>query len=88
MQAANSIVKIGQNVVQMPIVNSNTGVAGWITRLFGCWHKEMSRPFSLYGQTYRTCLDCGARRQFNAENWEMQGDYYYRASSTSNLRAA
>jgi hypothetical protein len=88
MQAANSIVKVGQNVVQMPVVNQNSGVAGWITRLFGCWHKEMSRPFSLYGQTYRTCLDCGARRQFNAESWEMQGDYYYRTGSTSNLRAA
>ena len=88
MQAVSSIVKIVPNVVQMPIATRQTGVAGWITKLFGCWHKEMSRPFSLQGQTYRTCLDCGARRQFNAESWEMQGDYYYRVGSTSNLRAA
>jgi len=51
--------------------------AGWFTRLFGCWHKEMSRPFTDQGQTYRSCLDCGARRQFNLRRWEMQGDFYY-----------
>lgn len=89
MQTASSIAKNQQNVIQMPVsVTSNKGVTGWITKLFGCWHKEMSRPFSLYGQAYRTCLDCGARRQFNVRSWQMQGDYYYRAGSTSNLRAA
>lgn len=88
MQSANSIVGNQANVIQMPTVSSNTGLTGLITKLFGCWHKEMSRPFSLNGQTYRTCLDCGARRQFNVGSWEMQGDYYYRAQSTSNLRAA
>lgn len=59
--------------------NSARGAAvgGWFTRVFGCWHKEMSRPFTDQGQTYRTCLDCGARRQFNLRRWEMQGDFYY-----------
>jgi hypothetical protein len=51
--------------------------AGWWTRLFGCWHKEMSRPFTDQGQTFRSCVDCGARRQFNLRRWEMQGDFYY-----------
>jgi hypothetical protein len=60
-------------------VNPARGVAvgGWFTRMFGCWHKEMSRPFTDRGQTYRSCLDCGARRQFNLRRWEMQGDFYY-----------
>ena len=49
-----------------------------INRLFGCWHREMSRPFSRQGHTYRTCLSCGAQRQFNLGRWEMQGDFYYR----------
>jgi hypothetical protein len=52
-------------------------VGSWFARLFGCWHKEMSRPFTDHGQTYRSCLDCGARRQFNLRRWEMQGDFYY-----------
>jgi len=49
----------------------------WFARVFGCWHKEMSRPFTDQGQTYRTCLECGAQRQFNLRRWEMQGDFYY-----------
>jgi hypothetical protein len=58
-------------------VNSTPSLAGWFTRVFGCWHRELSRPFTDQGQSYRTCLDCGARRQFNLGRWEMQGDFYY-----------
>jgi hypothetical protein len=46
-------------------------------RVFGCWHREMSRPFTLGGQSYRACLDCGARRAFDTASWEMVGAYYY-----------
>jgi hypothetical protein len=28
-------------------------------RLFGCWHRNMSRPFTISGWTYEVCLDCG-----------------------------
>lgn len=52
-------------------------VNGWLNRLVGCRHKDMSRPFSSQGQTYRACLDCGARRQFNLGRWQMQGSFYY-----------
>ncbi len=62
-------------------------IGGWITRLFGCRHREMSRPFSSQGQTYRSCLSCGARRQFNLGRWEMQGDFYYRLPTGKHLRA-
>jgi hypothetical protein len=89
MQTANSIVGHHQNVVQIPVsMSSHTGVTGWLTKLFGCWHKELSRPFSLHGQAYRTCIHCGARRQFNVGRWQMQGDFYYRSGSTAQLRAA
>ena len=50
---------------------------GLMARLFGCRHSEMSRPFSVQGQAYRSCINCGARRQFNVDSWKMQGDYYY-----------
>ena len=53
--------------------------SGWITRLLGCWHTDMSQPISIQGQTYRTCLDCGAQRKFDLEKWEMQGSFYYRS---------
>jgi hypothetical protein len=52
-------------------------IGEWMARVFGCWHLEMSRPFSHQGHAYRTCLHCGAQRQFNLGNWEMQGNYYY-----------
>ena len=50
--------------------------------LFGCRHKDMSRPFSRHGQTHRTCLECGARRNFDVSRWEMQGNFYYRLPET------
>jgi len=27
--------------------------------LFGCWHRKLSRPFTLAGRTYEVCLSCG-----------------------------
>lgn len=55
----------------------NRRVSGWLDRVFGCRHREMSRPFSSDGQTYRACLSCGARRDFHIGRWEMRGDFYY-----------
>lgn len=46
-------------------------------RIFGCWHVNMSRPFSRGNETYRTCVACGARRRFDLEQWEMVGSFYY-----------
>ena len=46
-------------------------------RTFGCWHVNMSRPFSRGNETYRACVSCGARRRFDLERWEMVGSFYY-----------
>ena len=27
--------------------------------IFGCWHRHLSRPFTLSGWTYEVCLSCG-----------------------------
>jgi hypothetical protein len=29
--------------------------------LFGCHHRHLSRVFTLGGETYRVCCDCGAK---------------------------
>jgi len=64
--------------------SSLTGKIGdFMARIFGCWHLEMSRPFSHQGQAYRVCVDCGAQRKFNLGNWEMQGEFYYHRAGTS-----
>jgi len=75
MQAQQAIMTNNSRVLAG--IPSGGGVGGWITRLLGCWHKEMSRPFSHQGHSYRTCLNCGASRRFNVGSWEMQGKFYY-----------
>ena len=45
-------------------------------RIFGCWHREMSRPITRQRHTYRVCLDCGAHRTFDTEQWKMVGPYF------------
>jgi len=29
--------------------------------IFGCWHRTLSRPFTLSGWTYEVCLHCGKK---------------------------
>ncbi|HEX6283584.1 MAG TPA: hypothetical protein VFZ71_01865 [Pyrinomonadaceae bacterium] len=57
-------------------------IGNFMARVFGCRHTDLSRPFSRGGRAYRSCLHCGAQRQFNLGNWQMQGDFYYRKPST------
>ena len=49
----------------------------WLTRLFGCRHRNMSPPFTGGEETYRSCMNCGARRLFNVGRGKMTGAYYY-----------
>ena len=49
----------------------------WLTRLFGCRHRNMSPPFTGGEETYRSCMRCGARRLFDVERGKMTGAYYY-----------
>ena len=46
-------------------------------KFFGCWHGNLSRPFEQEKIAYRTCLNCGARKQFNPETMETHGSYYF-----------
>ena len=33
--------------------------------LFGCWHRNLSRPFTLSGWTYEVCLSCGKKLAYD-----------------------
>lgn len=46
------------------------------TRLLGCWHSEMGLPFTIDGRTYRTCISCGLKRDFDPLRWKTYGPYY------------
>jgi hypothetical protein len=73
------------NIGQANASSVTTKINDFVARVFGCWHTEMSRPFSQQGHAYRVCLNCGARRQFNLRNWRMHGDLYYERATTSKL---
>lgn len=46
-------------------------------RMFGCWHSNVSLPFTRGDETYQTCVSCGARRRFDLDQWASVGGFYY-----------
>ncbi len=50
----------------------------FLATLFGCRHRRMSWPITRDGQTYRACLKCGVRRNFDTETWKTFGSFYRR----------
>ena len=50
---------------------------GVFAKIFGCEHDNISRPFTTGKTSYRTCLGCGARKQFNSETLQTFGSFYY-----------
>ena len=58
----------------------------WLAAFFGCPHKEMSRPFSRQGETYRVCINCGARRNFDGNTWNSSGPYYFKPARSADLQ--
>ena len=70
-----------QNIEQQKHVNINALFFGekisLVAKLFGCWHENMSRPFGHGKIAYRSCLNCGARKQFDTESLQTFGKFYY-----------
>lgn len=50
---------------------------GLIGKLFGCWHKNLSRPFSKGSVAYRSCIQCGSRVRFDTETLQTDKRFYY-----------
>ena len=50
---------------------------GIFSKIFGCGHQDLSRPFSNGRFGYRVCLRCGARKRFNVETLETFGSFYF-----------
>lgn len=48
-----------------------------VTKLFGCWHTNISRPFVSGKVGYRSCLQCGARKHFNPETLQTDKSFYF-----------
>lgn len=50
----------------------------FILRMIGllCRHKAGSVPFTLEGRTYRRCMKCGARQDYDAATLRPVGGFY------------
>lgn len=70
-----------QNRIAAATINRTEGSfgnkIGFMGSLFGCWHKRLTRPFTGKHVAYRACLDCGARKEFDTEDFRMVGPFYY-----------
>ena len=47
-----------------------------LSRISGCWHLKLSRPFTHERESYRACLRCGMRRKFDLKTWKSSGRFY------------
>lgn len=63
-----------EDAVDLSVLGKKVGL---LTKFFGCDHKNISRPFIAGKISYRTCLQCGARKQFNIDTFKTFGDFYY-----------
>jgi hypothetical protein len=64
------------------LLGSRTGTSfgdkiGLLGALFGCWHKSLSRPFTIGNDSYCACLDCGARKHFDPQTLRTFGSFHY-----------
>lgn len=70
-----------QNRIAESVINRTDGAfgskIGIFGKVFGCWHNKLSRPFTNRNGSYRACLNCGARKPFDAQTLQTYGSFYY-----------
>lgn len=74
MAAASILGKFNRSNAEMELFATKISLLG---KLFGCGHGDLSRPFSNGKIGYRSCLKCGAIKQFNPETLRTFGGFYY-----------
>lgn len=50
---------------------------GILASLLGCRHRRLGRPMTLSRESYLPCLECGARKRFDAMSMKTLGGFYY-----------
>lgn len=69
-----SIGTTSENEIEQFVFGKKIGL---VTKLFGCWHTNISRPFVSGKVGYRSCLQCGARKHFNPETLQTDKSFYF-----------
>jgi hypothetical protein len=73
----NSIFQFNRHQIEVKQDHEFGPEVGMIASLFGCWHKELSRPFTHGNSSYISCLSCGARKHFDPDRMKAYGVFYY-----------
>ena len=72
---------LDQNSIAAALINRTRGAfgekIGLMASMFGCWHKRLTRPISDKNSSYRACIDCGARKRFDTQDFRSLGPFYY-----------
>ena len=71
-----AVQKSARHISPWKVISWLLGPFKVISKLWTCWHRHMSRPFTRNGETYRACLRCGVQRRFDLEGWKTEGAYY------------
>lgn len=74
MATAEKVLQINVPRAQFSLLD---GISKALATVFGCWHREVSRPFTRQGKTFRTCLGCGAHQRFDLSSWQSRGGFYH-----------
>lgn len=74
-------MRLEQNKIAQTVLNTTDRVfgekIGIVGKIFGCWHKQLSRPFTNQKESYRACLNCGAKKHFDTATLKTYGAFYY-----------
>jgi len=88
-EATNMQGILEQNTIAAALINRTRGPVGEkigvMASLFGCWHKRLTRPMGDKDMSYCTCLDCGARKRFDTEEFRTAGPFYYPPTVSSEV---
>jgi hypothetical protein len=58
---------------EVPLWNSVTDpVANVLEFAFGCYHRKLSRVFTISNHSYRVCCDCGATFNYSLETMSIR----------------
>ena len=70
-----------QNMIAERLLDRTAGAfgkkIGLIAQIFGCQHRALTRPFTNKKGSYRSCLECGARAEFDITSFRTLGTFYY-----------
>ena len=75
MQAVLDQELVNPVVTRRPEENGRK--VGFFASVFGCWHKRLSKPISDKNSTYQVCVECGARRRYDMNDFSPKGRFYY-----------